>query len=96
MGSHSFEIRFDFISHDLRILKSDGASRDLPLQPQSVADVLSRGDAGAARVAAAGEDRRLPNEIADPIPFDRDETIAPTIPGTQTASGASCFNPIAF
>ena len=34
---HTFEIRFDFIDHELRILKSDGASRILKLQPQSVA-----------------------------------------------------------
>src|ERR1700747_3586925 len=33
----TFEIRFDFIDHELRILKSDGGSRVLKLQPQSVA-----------------------------------------------------------
>src|SRR6476661_7394729 len=31
-GLHTFEIRFDFISHELRLLKSDGALRVLPLQ----------------------------------------------------------------
>src|SRR5881275_227608 len=36
-GTSVFEISFDFIDHELRILKSDGASRILPLRPQSVA-----------------------------------------------------------
>src|SRR5215212_10828572 len=34
-GFHTFEIRFDFVSHELRILKSDGALRVLPLETQS-------------------------------------------------------------
>src|ERR1700736_3172598 len=32
-----FEIRFDFIDHELRILKSSGETKKLKLQPQSVA-----------------------------------------------------------
>src|SRR2546421_6560579 len=36
-GVRTFDIRFDFIDHELRILKSDGALRTLKLQPQSVA-----------------------------------------------------------
>ena len=34
----TFEIRFDFIDHQLRILKSDGARRTIQLSPQSVAE----------------------------------------------------------
>src|SRR5215467_1427436 len=34
---HTFEIRFDFIEHELRIVKSDGALRVFPLRAQSVA-----------------------------------------------------------
>src|ERR1041385_3508432 len=34
---HTFEIRFDFIDHELRLVKSDGALRVLPLKAQSVA-----------------------------------------------------------
>src|SRR2546423_10921364 len=37
-GTDSFEIRFDFIDHNLRILKSDGGQRIIELKPQSVAD----------------------------------------------------------
>src|SRR6187397_685650 len=36
-GYDTFEIRFDFIEHELWILKSDGALRVLKLRPQSVA-----------------------------------------------------------
>src|SRR6202011_5081838 len=37
-----FEIRFDFIDHELRILKTDGARRTLKLQPESVARFYER------------------------------------------------------
>ena len=43
-GFHTFEIRFDFISHELRILKSDGALRVLPLRRTVGRDFLSGGD----------------------------------------------------
>src|SRR5213592_4980880 len=36
-GLSTFEIRFDFIDHQLRILKSDGAQRMIELKAQSVA-----------------------------------------------------------
>src|SRR3979411_568678 len=34
-GTDIFEIRFDFIGHELRIMKSDGAIRVLKLRPLS-------------------------------------------------------------
>src|ERR1700693_1050433 len=34
-GNNIFEIRFDFIDHDLRILKSDCAGRTIELKPRS-------------------------------------------------------------
>src|ERR1041385_7638049 len=36
-GLRAFEIRFDFIDHELRILTSNGSIRIIKLQPQSVA-----------------------------------------------------------
>src|ERR1051325_10937813 len=36
-GTSTFEIRFDFIDHQLRILKSDGVTKIVDLVPQSVA-----------------------------------------------------------
>jgi Family of unknown function (DUF5996) len=73
-GFHSFEIRFDFISHELRILKSDGALRVLPLQAQSVASFYRATMEALQELALPVRIDLTPNEIADPIPFDRDET----------------------
>src|ERR1700726_692753 len=36
-----FEIRFDFVDHELRILKADGAIKVLPLRAQSVSKFYS-------------------------------------------------------
>ena len=73
-GLHTFEIRFDFISHELRILKSDGALRVLPLRPQSVAAFYGAVMAALGELQLPVKIDLLPNEITDPIPFDRDET----------------------
>lgn len=73
-GFHSFEIRFDFISHELRILKSDGALRILPLQTQSVATFYRATMEALRELSLPVRIDLTPNEVADPIPFDRDET----------------------
>jgi Family of unknown function (DUF5996) len=80
-GLHSFEIRFDFISHDLRILKSDGALRVLPLRPQSVAAFYREVRQALDELQLPVKIDLLPNEIIDPIPFDRDETHRAYDPG---------------
>jgi hypothetical protein len=69
-----FEIYFDFIEHQLLILKSDGATRVLKLQPQSVAAFYREVMRALEDVDLAVKIDILPNEIPDPIPFDRDET----------------------
>ena len=80
-GFHVFEIRFDFISHELRLLKSDGALRVLPLRPQSVA-AFHREVMGALReLQLPVKIDLLPNEITAPIPFDHDETHRAYDPG---------------
>src|SRR4051812_13713726 len=72
-GTSTFEIRFDFIDHELRILKSDGAARVLKLRPQPVAkfyrEVMNALDEMELRVTI----NTTPNEIQDAIPFDQDE-----------------------
>jgi hypothetical protein len=73
-GFHIFEIRFDFISHELRILKNDGALRVLPLQPQSVAAFYREVMQALSELQLPVKIDLLPNEITDPIPFDHDET----------------------
>jgi Family of unknown function (DUF5996) len=72
-GNDTFEIRFDFIDHELRILKSDGGSRVLKLQPQSVSKFYKEVMRSLDELNLPVKIDMLPNEIADPIPFDKDE-----------------------
>jgi hypothetical protein len=72
----AFQIDFDFIDHALSIQTSDGATRRLALEPQSVADFH---DALMAALAGVGIRVRIhgrPNEVADPIPFCEDREHA--------------------
>jgi hypothetical protein len=72
-GTRTFQIDFDFIDHTLVIQSTDGAVARLALEPQTVAvfyrrlmDALHGMDIDV-RIYAT------PNEVADPIPFERDE-----------------------
>jgi uncharacterized protein DUF5996 len=73
-GLRTFEIEFDFIDHQLRILTSDGSRREIELGPHSVAffyNVLIR-ELNALDLSVSIN--RVPNEIPEVIPFDQDET----------------------
>ena len=72
-GTSTFEIRFDFIDHELRILKSDGAARVLKLRPQSVAKFYREVMNALAEMELPVTINTTPNEIENPIPFDQDE-----------------------
>jgi Family of unknown function (DUF5996) len=72
-GPYTFEIRFDFIDHELRILKNDGATRTLKLQPQSVAKFYKAVMKALNDLELPVKINMLPNEIENPIPFDQDE-----------------------
>jgi len=72
-GSDTFEIRFDFIDHQLRILKGDGGQRSIELKPRSVADFYKVVMTALNELDLAVKIDILPNEIPNPIPFDRDE-----------------------
>ena len=58
-GPRVFQISFDFIDHQLRIETSDGAQRQLPLRPQSVADFYAAVIAALAGVGDHGHDQRV-------------------------------------
>jgi hypothetical protein len=75
-GDRMLEIKFDFISHRLILVCSDGASRNLALEPKSVARFY-------AEVLQALEDLGVqvkilprPSELPDAIPFAKDEIHA--------------------
>jgi hypothetical protein len=72
-GLRTFEIDFDFIDHELVVAVSDGTSARIALEPQTVA-MFYRRVMGAMR--GLDLDVRIhgrPNEVPDPIPFERDE-----------------------
>ena len=71
--SDVFEIRFDFISHELRILKHDGRIQVLPLQSQSVAEFYGRTMKALSGLDLEVSINTTPNEVVDAIPFERDE-----------------------
>jgi hypothetical protein len=75
-STRTFEIDFDFIDHRLQILTNDGMTRNLPLQPQPVADFYHE---LFANLAALGFDITIharPNEVMDAIPFEQDRVHA--------------------
>ncbi len=72
-GVRTFEIDFDFVAHELVVRSSDGDTGGFALEPQSVATFYQRLMAVLDRLGLHVDIRRLPNEVADPIPFDQDE-----------------------
>jgi hypothetical protein len=75
-GTQIFEIEFDFLAHELHLSVSDGASRVLKLRPQSVAAFYSEVMQTLRELRVEVDIITTPNEVADAIPFDRDEKHA--------------------
>ena len=72
----TFELQFDFIHHQLQLMTSAGEERALPLSPKSVAAFYRE---LFAMLRGAGIDVQInpkPQEIANPIALDQDETHA--------------------
>jgi hypothetical protein len=67
------EIEFDFVSHDLRFRISSGANLSIPLRAQSVADFYKEYRHCLAALGVSVDINPMPVEIANPIPFDKDE-----------------------
>ena len=72
-GSHSFDIQFDFIDHQLFIDKNDGGRRTIPLKPQSVAEFYGTVMKTLSDLELPVTINTVPNEIEHAIPFDQDE-----------------------
>jgi len=70
------EIEFDFIAHRLLVRTSAGADRELPLEPQSVAEFHGRLIALLSEIGIAVRLNEMPNEVPHPIPFSADRTHA--------------------
>jgi hypothetical protein len=73
-GDRTFQIDFDFLTHELAIQASDGRADRLPLEPQSVAAFYRRLMDEMESLDLHVNIHKMPNEVSDPIRFDRDES----------------------
>ena len=71
-GRGIFEIQFDFIHHQLLIRTSDDAERKMSLAPRSVADFYDEFMRCLQSLDIQVKIWKMPVEIPNPIPFDRD------------------------
>ncbi len=85
-GGRTAQFDFDFIDHALVATLSDGARESLPLEPMTVADFYGRFLALTDRLGIRTQIHGAPNEVADPIPFDRD-----TVHGAYDANAVNRF-----
>ena len=75
-GTRSFQITFDFLKHQLLIETSDGITQAIALAPRSVADFYQAVMSTLKEIGIEVQIWTIPQEIADPIPLDRDEQHA--------------------
>jgi hypothetical protein len=67
-----FEIQFDFQKHAVNIFTSEGPGASRPLQAECVASFYGGIYESLASLGIAVEINHKPQEVADPVPFDRD------------------------
>ena len=75
-GRELLEVEFDFVSHDLRLRLSSGASLSLPLRAQSVADFFAEYRRALGVLGVAVHIHPTPVELKTPIPFAEDREHA--------------------
>jgi hypothetical protein len=68
----AFEIRFDFVRHQLVLETTDGILKTLPLAPRTVAEFYAEFMGMLRSAGIEVKIWRMPVEIANPIPFDQD------------------------
>src|SRR5689334_7919244 len=68
----ALDVEFDFIDHQLRMRSSDGRSAELALAPRTVSEFYARVMSMFADLGFTIAIDRMPNEIPDAVPFDRD------------------------
>ncbi|HEX3558487.1 MAG TPA: DUF5996 family protein [Pyrinomonadaceae bacterium] len=75
-GERTFQIDFDFQSHRLLIETTDGDARELQLAPRTVADFYREFMSALRSLGLEVNIWTTPVEVANPIPFEEDETHA--------------------
>jgi hypothetical protein len=73
-GTRTFEIEFDLIAHELVARTSDGGVFNMPLEPQTVAEFYEQLLGALTRLHVPVKIHGRPNELENPIPFNRDRT----------------------
>jgi len=73
-GVRIVQIDFDFIDHMLRIETSVGRTKFIPLKPMSVAVFYAQVMAALDDLGTPVHIWHMPVEVAQPIPFEQDET----------------------
>jgi hypothetical protein len=71
-GNFVFEVQFDFIDHQLLIVRSDGAFRKLALTPRTVAEFYAEFMAALGSLGIEVAIYAKPVEVEHPIPFAED------------------------
>jgi len=71
-GEGGFELRFDFVKHELVLETNAGALQTLRLEPKTVADFYAETLELLQHAGISVKIWKVPVEIPDPIPFDRD------------------------
>jgi len=73
-GKRMLQIDFDFVNHALRIEDADGDGRVIPLKPMTVAAFYREAMGALESLGAPVRVWTMPVEVAEPIPFEQDET----------------------
>jgi len=75
-GQRAFELWFDFLRHELVLETTDGTRKTLALAPRSVAEFYGEFMEMLRSAEIEVKIWRMPVEVANPIPFDRDRAHA--------------------
>jgi hypothetical protein len=75
-ATRSVQFDFDFVDHKLAGSTSDGAAKAFALEPMTVAEFHQRFLTLADDLRVRTRFNGVPNEVSDPIPFDKDTTHA--------------------
>lgn len=72
-GDRIFQIDFDFINHQLLISTNLGETQSIELRPRTVADFYQAVMSALAALDISVKIHKTPNEVANPIPFHKDD-----------------------
>jgi hypothetical protein len=75
-GKRIFEIKFDFIEHNLVIQTNDGVTKVMQLSPRSVADFYQELMTILQTLGIEVKIHATPDEVSNPIPFAEDREHA--------------------